>query len=129
MVRRAILGLGMAGFLLAAGLGPVGADGYRPVTEPREFLSLVQGRTLVLTRPGLARPIALVVRPDGRLSGEARGYELNGRWGWEGTRFCREMDWGGFNVAYSCQDVAMNGTTLRFIADRGLFRTAYFEIR
>ncbi len=122
------LGLAILSCVLAFA-SPATADGYRSITDPSQFLSLVEGRTLVLTRPGIARPIALNVLRNGALAGEARGYELNGVWRWEGNRFCRQMDWGGFEVSYSCQDVSMNGNTLRFVADRGLFRTAYFEIR
>ena len=102
---------------------------YRPIEDQREFLQLVQGRTLVLTRPGIARPIEIQVQRNGALTGEARGYDLTGAWRWENGKFCRQMDWGGYNVRYSCQDVSLNGRTLRFISDRGLFRTAYFEMR
>ena len=102
---------------------------YRPVQDRGEFMQLVNGRTLVLTRPGIARPIAIQVQRNGALTGEARGYELTGAWQWENGRFCRQMDWGGYNVRYSCQAVSKDGDTLKFVSDRGLFRTAYFELR
>lgn len=105
------------------------AEAQTSVTDQRSFLEIVNGRTLVLTRPFIARPIALQVQRNGNLTGEARGYELTGFWRWEGSRFCRQMDWGGFNVAYSCQVVTQNGDTLKFVSDTGLFRTAYFELR
>ena len=114
--------------LLAAWAAPVAAEQYQPITDERDFRQLVQGRTLVLTRPGIVGPIALEVKPSGDREGEARGYDLTGFWRWEDNRFCREMDWGGYNVSYSCQTVSLNGNELRFVADRGMFRTAYFRL-
>lgn len=105
------------------------AQAQTAVTDQSSFMQIVSGRTLVLTRPFIARPIALQVQRNGNLTGEARGYELTGFWRWEGNRFCRQMDWGGFNVAYSCQVVTQTGNTLKFVSDTGLFRTAHFELR
>ncbi|MFT5346694.1 MAG: hypothetical protein ACI95S_002445 [Dinoroseobacter sp.] len=105
------------------------AEGYSAISKQSEFLEIVNDRTLVLTRPRIARPIALQVQRNGELTGEARGHNLTGSWSWEGDRFCRQMDWGGFNVRYSCQAVSQSGSTLKFVSDTGLFRTAYFEIR
>jgi len=125
----------MSRFLAALSIAVLGfataprAEAQTSVTDQRSFLEIVNGRTLVLTRPFIARPIALQVQRNGNLTGEARGYELTGFWRWEGERFCRQMDWGGFNVAYSCQVVTQNGNTLKFVSDTGLFRTAYFELR
>ena len=102
---------------------------YAAVEDRNEFMRIVGGRTLVLTRPGITRPIAIQVQRNGSLTGEARGYELNGAWQWTDGRFCRQMDWGGFNVRFSCQAVSKNGDTLKFVSDRGLFRTAYFELQ
>ncbi len=115
-------------FGLSIFAGSASAD-YATVQDRGEFLSIVGGRTLVLTRPGIARPIAIQVQQNGSLTGEARGYELNGDWQWTDGRFCRQMDWGGFNVRFSCQQVSKNGNTLKFVSDRGLFRTAYFELQ
>lgn len=105
------------------------AQAQTAVTDQSSFMQIVSGRTLVLTRPFIARPIALQVQRNGSLTGEARGYELTGFWRWEGNRFCRQMDWGGFNVEYSCQVVTQNGNSLKFVSDTGLFRTAHFELR
>ena len=102
---------------------------FRAVQERGEFLEIVTGRTLVLTRPFIARPIEIQVLRNGELSGEARGSVVTGVWQWTNGRFCREMDWGGSEVGYSCQAVSKDGGTLKFVSDRGLFRTAYFEVR
>jgi len=114
---------------LVLSVSVAGSDGYAPVRESGEFMRIVEGRTLVLTRPGFLRPIQLKVNPNGSLGGEARGYPVEGSWRWEGNRFCRQMEWGGYEVGYSCQDVSLTGNELRFIADRGMFRTAYFRLQ
>ncbi len=125
-MTRFLAALSIAIFGLAA--APQ-AQAEAPVTDQASFMQIVNGRTLVLTRPFIARPIALQVQRNGNLTGEARGYELTGFWRWEGNRFCRQMDWGGFNVAYSCQTVTQNGNSLKFVSDSGLFRTAHFQLR
>jgi hypothetical protein len=115
-------------FGLAILAGTASAE-YAAVQDRNEFMRIVGGRTLVLTRPGIVRPVTIQVERNGSLTGEARGYELNGDWQWTDGQFCRQIDWSGFKVRFSCQAISKDGDTLKFVSDRGFFRTAYFELQ
>lgn len=102
------------------------ANGFRPVTDRTEFLSLVEGRELRLGMFG----IKLRVAGDGSIQGVASGWDLTGSWSWQDGYFCREMDWSGTAVPYNCQLVEVAGTDrMRFTVDRGAGRSAEFNLR
>jgi hypothetical protein len=94
-------------------LHPTAALAFDRVTDRSAFLSLVDGRTL--TTIG----VALRVTPEGRIEGRAFGAEVQGRWQWRDGFFCRELFAAGRSYPLNCQTVAVEGRTLRFVADQG----------
>lgn len=102
------------------------ANGYEPVTNREEFLSLIKGKEL---RIGLYN-LTLQVQPDGQISGSAMGWAITGDWAWKDGFFCRQMDWSGKPIEYNCQLVERRGgSELRFTADKGEGQKATFRLR
>lgn len=100
------------------------AQAFNRVTSADDFLGLVQGKRL--TRLG----ITLVVSRDGSISGRAFGRDVTGDWDWSSDGyFCREMNFGQRLIPRNCQEVLINGTTIRFIADEGAGDRADLQIR
>lgn len=121
MVRSA---LRIASLTLALGAGaPVSADSFRSVTDRSDFVALVQGRDL--TRLG----VTLTVTADGAIRGRAFGRAVTGVWNWQGSYFCRDMNFGSQNIGANCQQVLVNGDTVRFIADQGAGDRADLTLR
>jgi hypothetical protein len=89
------------------------AEQFQPLRDQRAFVGLVQGRDL--TRFG----IRLEVTPAGEIKGSAFGTPVTGEWRWQDGFFCRELYWGERDLGPNCQEVQVNGETLRFISDRG----------
>ncbi len=115
----------IAGAALAAVL-PVAAAAYEPVSGRDEFLAIVEGRELRIGILG----ISIFVQPDGTIEGDAQGWPITGTWTWEDGYFCREMDWGGYAIAYNCQLVEWDGNgRVRFTVDRGSGESAAFNLR
>ncbi|MCL4186347.1 MAG: dihydrodipicolinate reductase [Rhodobacteraceae bacterium] len=109
---------------VALGAAPaVASEGFRQVTDPREFVALVAGRAL--TTLG----VRLSVTADGRIAGRAFGREVTGAWRWQERYFCREMRAGVATVPDNCQAVLLRGDTLRFISDRGTGEIADLRLR
>lgn len=92
---------------------PVMADGFQTVRDKGTFVSLVQGKSL--KRSG----ISLAVTPDGKIAGRALGRPVTGAWQWQGGYFCRDLYWGARDLGPNCQQVEVQGRTLRFTSDRG----------
>jgi hypothetical protein len=89
------------------------AESFQPLRDQRAFVGLVQGRDL--TRFG----IRLEVTPAGEIKGSAFGTPVTGQWRWQDGYFCRDLYWGERDLGPNCQEVQVNGETLRFISDRG----------
>lgn len=89
------------------------AEQFQTVRDQSTFVSVVQGRDL--TRFG----IRLEVTPSGEIKGSAFGTPVTGAWRWQDGYFCRDLYWGERDLGPNCQEVRMNGDTLRFISDRG----------
>ena len=104
---------------------PAVADSFRPVTSESDFVSLVKDRSLQIRLYG----VDLRVTPDGRISGEGAGRPVTGRWNWNGGYFCRDLYWGQRDLGPNCQEVKVNGSTVRFTSDRGSGRSADFRLR
>lgn len=112
--------------LLALPALPASAEDFERVTEREQFLEVVEGRELRIGILG----ISLRVGSDGRIEGSAQGWPVTGTWSWEGGFFCREMEWGGYEIAYNCQLVEVRGDDrIRFTSDRGQGQSASFTIR
>jgi hypothetical protein len=102
------------------------AAGLVQVSDRGAFMDLVAGRTLSIPLYNLT----LSVMPDGRIKGQALGWDITGSWDWKDGYFCREMDWSGTEIEYNCQLVEARGTDrLRFTVDRGAGQSASFRVR
>ena len=100
------------------------AHAFTRVTTSDQFLAQVEGKRL--TRLG----ITLVVGRDGTISGRALGRAVTGTWDWSSSGyFCREMQYGQTVIPRNCQEVLINGNTIRFIADEGAGDRADLTIR
>ena len=99
-------------FLLAA---PAWAEGFQVVRDRGTFVSLVEGRDLRISLWG----IRLQVRPDGKIEGQALGRPVSGQWQWRNGYFCRDLSWGARDLGPNCQEVKVQGRTVRFTSDRG----------
>lgn len=119
MPKRTITAtLALAATLFA---GPVLAD-YEQITDRSEFLDAVTNSTL--TRLG----IKVQVTADGGIKGSAFGSPVTGSWSWDGGYFCRDLAWGGDDLGYNCQEVAVDGSSIRFTSDKGSGRSASLEL-
>jgi hypothetical protein len=108
---------------LSATLMPVaGSAGPVVVTKAQRFIELVRGKTL-------RRPlIRLQVSADGTISGVGAFQKVSGNWTWKDGYFCRSLCWGGSDLPYNCQQVSINGDSLRFTSDRGTGKSAAFRL-
>ncbi|MEM9318626.1 MAG: dihydrodipicolinate reductase [Pseudomonadota bacterium] len=121
MKRSGIFAALMA--LCTLGTSPAIAEEFTVVSDREQFLSLITGREL--TRMG----IRLEVSPGGEISGRAFGTPVTGAWDWNGNYFCRDLYYGEEDLGPNCQQVAVNGNTLRFTSDRGTGRYADLRLR
>ncbi|MCU0910831.1 MAG: dihydrodipicolinate reductase [Rhodobacteraceae bacterium] len=113
----------IAAFAILA--GPAAAEGFVRIADRDTFVGTVAGKEL---RYGMFG-ISLRVMPDGRIDGEAMGWDVAGTWEWRDGYFCREMDWSGTPIPANCQLVEKNGDRVRFTVDRGEGRSAAFALR
>lgn len=105
---------------------PAAANGFQPVRDRGDFLTLVKDRAL---RIGLYN-LTLNVLPDGKIEGSALGWKITGSWDWKDGYFCREMDWSGTEIDYNCQLVEAQGAErMRFTVDQGAGDSATFRLR
>lgn len=102
---------------------PAMADGFAKVSKRADFVSLVDGRDL--KRFG----IKLNVLPDGKITGDAFGREVQGAWEWQQGYFCRNLSWGSRDLGPNCQIVEVQDGKVRFTADRGNGDSAEFALR
>ena len=99
------------------------ATGYTKINDKGEFLKLVRGKTL--TRP----LIKLEVSSAGSISGRGASWDVNGKWTWQNGYFCRDLNWGGTELGYNCQEVGLSNGKVRFTSDKGRGRSAEFRLR
>lgn len=111
--------------MLFLGLPGAAAADYAPVSDRSAFVGLVQGRELAVPFFG----IRLVVEPDGRIGGLARGREVRGEWDWRDGYFCRTLAWGQQSFSYNCQAVETDGRRVKFTSDRGAGEHAVLTLR
>ncbi len=102
---------------------PAAVHAQTKVENRDAFLSLVGGKTLL-------RPLVqLNVSPDGTISGSGSGLRVSGNWAWEDGYFCRQLEWPGGSEDRNCQEVSVEGDSIRFRADKGNGDFADFKIR
>ncbi|MEM6578617.1 MAG: dihydrodipicolinate reductase [Pseudomonadota bacterium] len=92
---------------------PAVAEQFDKVDERDTFVSLIKDRKL--TRFG----IRLTVTPSGQIVGRAFGRNVSGAWQWRAGYFCRDLYWGQRDLGANCQEVKIQGETIRFTSDRG----------
>lgn len=108
--------------MIAALSGPALAD-FAKIDDVNRFVEVVNGKTL-------KRPlVSLEVSPEGRISGMGASWEVTGQWSWQDGYFCRDLDWGGTDLGYNCQEVTVNNDRIRFTSDRGAGQSAVFNLR
>ena len=104
---------------------PAGAEGFQTVRDKGTFLSLVKGKALEIGLWG----ISLQVKPNGRIEGRALGRPVSGQWQWQGGYFCRDLLWGERDLGPNCQEVKVQGRTIRFTSDKGAGRFADLTLK
>jgi hypothetical protein len=92
---------------------PAYAEGFSKISDRNTFVNIMQSGQL--TRVG----IKLKVTPDGKIKGRAMGWDVTGSWEWKDGYFCRDLYWGGDELGANCQEVRVQGDTVRFTSDRG----------
>ncbi|MFD1195903.1 dihydrodipicolinate reductase [Seohaeicola saemankumensis] len=114
--------------LAGAAAVPSVAEEFMPIPDQSAFLSTVAGKDLRLKGYG---PIVvrLKVLPDGEITGRGLGWDVTGEWRWQDGFFCRDLNWGGTDLGPNCQEVRVQGQTVRFIADRGAGDFADFVVQ
>ncbi|MBI1416961.1 MAG: dihydrodipicolinate reductase [Limimaricola sp.] len=105
---------------------PAKADGFMPVRDRQQFVSLVEGKELRIWLWG----VNLRIRPDGTIEGQAATRTVSGRWAWQDGYFCREMAWGDTEIPANCQLVEVkDDREIRFTVDRGAGDSATLSLR
>jgi hypothetical protein len=98
--------------------------GFRPVTDEQAFVSTVAHKNLRLPMFN----VALEVKANGTIVGEAMGKPITGSWEWDNGTFCRTMTWGAKPVAHNCQLVEVAEGKVRFTLDGGAGDSAVFRM-
>lgn len=115
--------LGIIAFASSLALCTAAHAEFQKVQSQADFVSAVAGKTL-------KRPlVALNVTPSGQISGTGAVWDVSGSWAWKDGYFCRNLEWGGDDLGYNCQEVAINGTKIRFTSDKGAGQSADFTLR
>ncbi|NSX54070.1 dihydrodipicolinate reductase [Parasulfitobacter algicola] len=111
------------GLAIICSLPSVSLAELAKITDKAQFVEIVNGKTL-------SRPLVrLEVTPDGKIAGTGATFPIEGSWKWDSGFFCRDLIWGGDSLGYNCQEVRVNGSSIRFTADRGNGDYADFRIR
>ena len=100
------------------------AQGFIPIVDKADFQARIVDRALKL---GLF-DLAITVKSDGTIVGDALGWQVTGKWSWKDNLFCRNMNWGGMEIDYNCQLVEIDNNKVRFTADGGQGRAASFTL-
>lgn len=108
---------------VALGLPQSAAAELKRIESKSEFMQIVQGKTL-------SRPLVrLTVDQNGDITGRGVTWDVTGSWSWQDGFFCRDLNWGGDDLGYDCQEVRANGSEVRFTSDQGAGDTADFRLR
>lgn len=119
MLGRAIYSAAFAASLWAT---PAAAE-FSKITSRDDFIRVISGKTL-------ARPLVrLQVSPEGAIEGRGAHWDVTGKWRWQNGYFCRDLNWGGDDLGYNCQEVRVNGNRIRFTSDQGAGDSADFSLK
>ncbi len=111
--------LALAVLATLACTGSVQADlELNKITDRQDFERLVVGKELTIFG------IRVKVTPSGEIDGRAYGRDVSGRWQWKDGYFCRDLYWGKRDLGPNCQEVRVDGNTVRFTSDKGTGRFA-----
>lgn len=99
------------------------ASAFEKVSSRDDFISALGDKSL--TRFG----ITVDVTPTGDIVGRAFGRDVSGDWQWQNGFFCRSLFWGERNLGDNCQEVRINGDTVRFTSDQGAGEYADLRLR
>ena len=102
---------------------PLAVQAFDKVTSKDQFVQLVEGKDLKLTG------ITVNVTPSGQIKGRAYGFGVSGQWQWRDGYFCRSLYWGKTDLGPNCQQVEVQGNTIRFTSDRGTGQFADLRMR
>jgi len=108
---------------LIAAATTTAAQAFQTVRDEAVFLDLVEDKDL--TRFG----IRVQVKPSGEIRGRAFGRSVTGNWRWRDGYFCRSLYYGDRDLGPNCQEVKIDGNTIRFTSDRGDGIYADLELR
>lgn len=105
----------LSAFVIAIALSASAAfaEGFDKINDRDTFVSVISEKKL--TRLG----IRLTVTPNGQILGKAFGRSVTGAWQWRSGYFCRDLYWGKRDLGANCQEVKVQGRTIRFTSDRG----------
>ena len=96
---------------------------FQTIKSRSEFMSVVGGKTL--TRP----LVKIKLSSNGNITGKGASWDVTGKWQWKGNYLCRSLEWGGDDLGYNCQEIKVNGSTMRITSDRGAGDSADFRLR
>ena len=99
------------------------AAAFQKVDDRDRFVGLIQGKEL--KRFG----VTLVVTPEGTIRGRGFGRPVTGAWNWNQGYFCRSLVWGERDLGDNCQEVRVQGETIRFTSDQGAGDFADLQLR
>jgi len=115
--------LTLSALCAAAALVATPALAFEKIKSKSEFMKVVQGKDLTILG------ISVNVQPNGAIGGKAYGRPVKGEWNWRDGYFCRDLFWGEMDLGPNCQEVRVNGNTIRFQSDKGTGRYADLRIR
>lgn len=96
---------------------------FAQVKDESQFKTIISGKTL--TRP----LIRLEVSPTGTIKGRGAKWDVSGTWKWRDGYFCRDLNWGGDDLGYNCQEVGVKKGRIKFTSDKGRGDSAEFRLR
>lgn len=102
---------------------PSTAMAFEKIDSREKFVEAIEGKDLRITG------ISVNVTPAGEIKGRAFGMRVSGEWQWQDGYFCRSLFWGRQDLGPNCQEVMINGDTIRFTSDRGAGEFADLTMR
>lgn len=117
-MKHALVPMALSAYLSA---GAAQAE-FAKINDENQFRTIVSGKTL--TRPF----IELEVTSSGTIRGRGARWDVTGSWVWQDGYFCRDLFWGGDDLGYNCQEVAVKDGRIRFTSDKGRGASADFRL-